>query len=311
MATSIAPAPIRHILVGTDLSPASEAALAAAASLSRCFGATVDLLHVVEDYGVSGSAALPPLLAERLRAEAEAGLRKLVAGQPFQLRHIDARFGKPVEALLAAAAEWQADLLVVGTHGRTGLEHLALGSVAESLASTAPIDVLLVRSPNAGPWRRLLVALNATQPALRAAARAVQMARTCGPERLDAVTAFQLPLGWTELPGTYEAHFSRFRVIAEEEVAAGRQVLAAAGVPGEREIVEGDARRVLLQAVARHQSDLVFAGAHNRSRLASWLLGDTARVLAHRLPCSIWFTRGELERAPLRAALAEEVGLGR
>jgi nucleotide-binding universal stress UspA family protein len=136
------------ICCAVDFSESSRTALLEAADLARREGAHLTVLHVQEDptgaagQGVSGPPAgnggkLPAL--EALRGEAE-WIRDDVVGTVI--------VSGPVAASIAQfARETGADLLVLGSHGRTGLQRRALGSVAEAVLRLAPCPVLVVRSP--------------------------------------------------------------------------------------------------------------------------------------------------------------------
>ena len=147
---------IRKILCATDLSPSSEPAVQAALELGSKLDALVYVLHVVEPpYRAVPWFVPAPLdqtflktLADRQEAAALEELsRSLAALVPAGGRAEPlVRTGTPVDAILAAAADTGCDLVVVGTHGRTGLAHLALGSVAERVVRSAAVPVLSVRA---------------------------------------------------------------------------------------------------------------------------------------------------------------------
>jgi nucleotide-binding universal stress UspA family protein len=149
----------KNILVPHDFSPCADRALRLAVELARFCGAEIALLHVSDlpgdltedvvveppgegsalvlaDYATRGALRRLDVIAEPLRREGLAVLTKAVTGT-F------------ADEILAAAQELATDVLVVGTHGRTGLSHLWLGSVAEELVRRAPIPVLTVRFPSA------------------------------------------------------------------------------------------------------------------------------------------------------------------
>jgi nucleotide-binding universal stress UspA family protein len=145
-----------RILVPVDFSAHSDRALRYAATLASKFGATVELLHVVEDPFVSGAwsseihvADVPDLL-ENLIADAE---RKLTAagrvvaekGVRFAAKVVK---GKPAPMIVEHAKTGRFDLIVMGTHGRTGLSHMFMGSVAERVVRTAASPVLTLRAPD-------------------------------------------------------------------------------------------------------------------------------------------------------------------
>jgi nucleotide-binding universal stress UspA family protein len=134
---------IARILVAVDFSPGSQQALALAEEVARRFAAEVAVLHVDEALSVipgSDLAETRRVAAERALEDATAELRrKDIRARPILRSGLAA-----IEIVEAANAE-HADLLVLGTHGRTGLAHVLLGSVAERVVRTAPCPVLTVR----------------------------------------------------------------------------------------------------------------------------------------------------------------------
>jgi len=142
-----------RILVPTDFSIQSESALAYARELAERFGASIHLLHVLEDpYATSAYATevygyLPPGLKETWQKNAEEKLDTLLpAADRIRLGVTSAViFGRPAAAIVEYAEEEKADLIVMGTHGRGGVTHLLLGSVAERVVRAAPCPVLTVR----------------------------------------------------------------------------------------------------------------------------------------------------------------------
>ncbi|MEI7705698.1 MAG: universal stress protein [Deltaproteobacteria bacterium] len=138
----------KRIGCAIDFSAGSRIAMKEAIDLARRSGAELDLLHAEEPPGMTD---LPPPEAvveaahrdesahlDGWRAEASAELGRPVGGVVFH--------GPAAPAIARVAAERGIDLLVTGTHGRRGLRHLVLGSVAERLAHLAPCSVLVVRT---------------------------------------------------------------------------------------------------------------------------------------------------------------------
>jgi universal stress protein A len=139
-------APIHTILHPTDFSEQAEYALRLACSLARDYGARLIVLHVIPPPPVVyGEGVIPPD-PEGQREEHRAQLHQLpipVAGIPVERRLAD---GDPAAAIIRAAQEFGTDLIVMGTHGRTGLGRLLMGSVAERVMRRAPCPVLTVKT---------------------------------------------------------------------------------------------------------------------------------------------------------------------
>ncbi len=148
---------ITRILVPMDFSAHSDFALRYAIGLANRFNATLEVVHVVEDPFVSGAwnpEAIAPNIPELL-ADLVTAARKRVADMQAAAIDKGTRFetavlttvvsGRPAECITDYARTENFDLIVMGTHGRTGLSRALLGSVAERVVRTAPCPVLTVR----------------------------------------------------------------------------------------------------------------------------------------------------------------------
>jgi len=145
---------ISRILVPIDFSPHSEVALRYGTALASRVEASVDLLHVVEDPVATGAwssaIAIPNLseLREQLIDEAARRLERYrapAAGARVPMRTA-VRAGPPAHTITEYATTLGIDLIVMGRHGRSGLAHLVMGSVAERVLRHAPCPVLTLRS---------------------------------------------------------------------------------------------------------------------------------------------------------------------
>jgi nucleotide-binding universal stress UspA family protein len=155
---------ITRILVPTDFSATADAALDYAFALAERFGASVLLLHVLDDPFVADGMAAEayiteaPVLRTAMLQEAREKLSHRTGPRAPRVRaETEVLFGHGARTIADYAAEHGADLIVMGTHGRTGMAHLLLGSVAEQLVRTAPCPVLTVRHPEARAHRTELV----------------------------------------------------------------------------------------------------------------------------------------------------------
>ena len=140
----------KKIMVPVDGSATSQAALQHAVALAKEQQAGVRLVYVLERFqawGPDGQVDLEGVLRDSgksVLAEAEAAAAK--AGVPVESAIVDAGTQRIARCINDEAAEWKADLIVMGTHGRRGIDLLILGSVAEGVVRTARTPVLLVRS---------------------------------------------------------------------------------------------------------------------------------------------------------------------
>ena len=142
-----------RILVPVDFSTHSEKAIRYAATLANKFGARLSLLHVVEDPFVTGAwqaevfvPNIPELLNDLIKAAKTqmAERKRYLAAHGFVVETVVIT-GRPATAIVEEALTGRFDLIVMGTHGRTGLSHAVFGSVAERVVQKAPCPVLTVR----------------------------------------------------------------------------------------------------------------------------------------------------------------------
>lgn len=143
---------IQKILLAVDFGPASEAAGERAAAIAKVFGAEIHVVHVYEapvypypHPPVLDVDALVASLERRAHAGVEVVARKLAAelGDDARVASV-LRQGSAWRNILDVAAELDADLVVMGTHGRTGVERVLIGSVAEKVVRMSPVPVLIV-----------------------------------------------------------------------------------------------------------------------------------------------------------------------
>jgi nucleotide-binding universal stress UspA family protein len=144
----------KRILVPIDFSPPSDAALEYARSVAGRYGASLQLLHVAEDpYRAFYSAEVFVPEIEGLRDEilTDTTRRLKERLRPSDVTELGATaesiIGTPAGSIVEYAAGHDIDLIVMGTHGRGGMEHLLMGSVAERVVRTALCPVLTVREP--------------------------------------------------------------------------------------------------------------------------------------------------------------------
>ena len=146
----------QHFLVPIDFSEYANQALDYAITLAGKLGARVTLLHVIQplplggmDMGMTLPATYVQDLEAEIRRDMESSLgRVTAAGLEGDMVIVH---GVPFHEITEAAKTQQVDLIVMGTHGRTGLYHVVLGSVAEKVVRLAPCPVLVVRQPTVVP----------------------------------------------------------------------------------------------------------------------------------------------------------------
>jgi nucleotide-binding universal stress UspA family protein len=142
----------RRMLVPTDFSDCSDAAGDVAGALARQLGAVVDVVTVIDTGPLFEGYGDPVYREQRIaaiRGEAEKKLDAFVARHFPGVSRVQAviRDGDTLGEIVAMAGDVGSDVIVMGTHGRTGLPHLLIGSVAEKVVRHSPVPVLTVRPP--------------------------------------------------------------------------------------------------------------------------------------------------------------------
>jgi nucleotide-binding universal stress UspA family protein len=144
---------LKTILVPTDFSDASLAALDYAKGLAAEFGASIHVVHVMEDllahaWSAEVYVASMPNLRDEIEKEARDRLATVLSAEEMRQFDVQAAVvaGNPFLEIIRYARAQEIDLIVIGTHGRGAIAHMLLGSVAEKVVRKAPCPVLTVRS---------------------------------------------------------------------------------------------------------------------------------------------------------------------
>jgi len=289
------------IIAGCDLSAPSDHALERAIGVALLHGAKLVLVHAQasEAQVVEVDNAILAQLGEvsaAIRAEEAARLAgKLAEIQALGLRAaVISRIGAPDEVLAAAAHDERAELIVVGTHGHTGISRFLLGSVANTTIRRAPCDVLVVRGdPVRAAFHKPLIATDFSPAATKALARAASVLDPGSP--IEVVHAWQLPAGsWgATLLGQARFPWSTVRdaVLASAKAQADKLV-AEHGHALHVELVQGPPASVITETAERGAHDLIVVGAHGNRGFRRLLLGSVAESAVRHAPCSVLVVHG-------------------
>jgi nucleotide-binding universal stress UspA family protein len=171
--------PRYRIIVGHDLEASGSDALDHAAALARRIeNSEIHVVHVVADpSSARGGIAENDRRLDEALVQLRSRVTDVLALDRGVSVHAHVRFGAPVETIVQVAVDYDADVIVVGTHGRTGLDRLASGSVSAELARTAPLPVLVAHAKGLRPASQ--------EPASRARAAGRRAARSPHHQRGD------------------------------------------------------------------------------------------------------------------------------
>lgn len=269
----------RRILVPVDGSACATAALEYAAAVAADVGATVHVVHVV-DPTPAGDDRLAP---DDLDAFDEAGAALLETAVERAERAgaaavAEACRGEPGPAILERAAERDADLLVVGTHGRSGVRRFFLGSVAEGVLRGADAPVVTVREGTdetaSWPPERVVVATDGSEFARAALAEAVAVAAECGATVSILSVADATDPGFEIRPARTR---KRLETAARDRVDDAAAFARDAGAPAVETAVRfGVVFEAVVAFADERGADLVAVGTRGRGGVGRALLGSVA-----------------------------------
>jgi len=142
---------LKTILFATDFSEGSDYAFQSALSLAEKFGSKLLVIHIINEPVDLRGFYVPHISFDKLEEEIEQGAEKLMEQfcrthmKGFENYETFVSPGIPYDEIIKKALEHNADLIVVGTHGRTGLDHVLFGSTAEKIVRKSPVPVMTIR----------------------------------------------------------------------------------------------------------------------------------------------------------------------
>ena len=292
---------IAHVLCPVDFSEISQHALDHAAAIARWYEARLTLLYVFANLPTMD---LPPLVLEDAdRERLMSDLRRIAAAVP---RDVPVEFsiqeaGYVHEEILAQLGATHADLLVIGTHGRSGFQRLFLGSVTEKVIRKATCPTLVVppRAPDvpAGSpiqLRRILCAVDFSESSLDALAYAINMAEEADAQ-LTVLHVVEFPPVLVGEPGVPVPDLSRVREATAADARRKLQRLipeqARTYCTVDTAVVEGRAYREILRYATAQQSDLIVMGVHGRGALDLLVFGSTTHHVIRSSACAVLIVR--------------------
>lgn len=300
---------IKKIVVGVDFSAESESAAKQALEIARHTGAELILVHigmVVEPAKHPGGSVhssikeweemLRQQLADDRRLLEE--MRERMRGQGVEISHV-VKDSFADTGLVDAASELGADLLVIGTHGRTGLKRFFLGSISERVVRLSTTNVMVVRPTDGGSggYRRILVPTDFSRPAEAALELALRMAHDGA--AIDLVHFWQVPMTATTpyapFKAAEEALTTVRRAMRDAAESSGNQLVeryGAANLEVSFHAIEGAPAYGIQERLEENDYDLVVMGSHGRRGLRRFLLGSVAETTVRHAPCSVVVAHG-------------------
>jgi nucleotide-binding universal stress UspA family protein len=280
-----------RILVPVDGSDESARALDGAVAFARAVGASLHAVSVVDVRDLETAPDAEPQAADAATVVEET-LDDADAGDLPATTVV--RQGIPDEVIRQYAADNEIDLIVMGTHGRTGVRRFLLGSVTEKVVRLSDVPVLVVHVDDevggrGVPYRDVLVPTDGSEGASAAVAPAASLART-----FDATVhvVSVVDTGAATMAGGWELLADDLEAAAETAVADVAADLADHGVDRVETAVEiGTPYRALRDYVEAEDVDLVAMGTHGRSGIERYLLGSVTEKLLRTSPAPVLTVR--------------------
>jgi len=291
---------IKRILCPVDLSDQSAHAIEHALAVARRYKSTITALHVCNPLVIPATdvtlvGGVPPVLTDEDIKDASNEVMACFAsasgghdGVPLEVL---VESGPPARQILACAKSLAPDLMVIGTHGHGGFQHLVLGSVAEKVLRQAACPVLTVpprtRATSTLPFKRILCPVDFSDSSRSALDFALSLVREA-----DADLTILHVLEWPDaLPPNRPVPTLAFRDAAERDV---RAMLAQLVPDADRErchptirLGDGKAYREILEVATEGRADLIVMGVHGRNPLDLMLFGSTTNQVVRRATCPV------------------------
>jgi nucleotide-binding universal stress UspA family protein len=293
---------IRLILCPIDFSEASRHAIDHAVVIARWYRSSITALHVYSPMfmPVPGlprpEDRVPEGELKRVHDETAACFEG-AAADGINV-NVLVKVGHPAHDILEVAPG--ADLIVMGTHGAGGFEHLVLGSVTEKVLRKARCPVLTVppraQATSTFPFKRLLCAVDFSDSSLRALELACSLARESD-ATLTILHVIEWPWHeppppvWEELPPEQAAALAEFRRYREKSATERLTTLIPEAAGGHRatlpRVAHGKPYVEILRAAAEDRADLIVIGVHGRNAAGLMLFGSTANQIVRGATCPV------------------------
>lgn len=281
------------MVVGFDDSLSSKAAVVEASNLAKKNGGKVILVHAVyfdtEEFGIA-----PEQHEKRLRIGEKACVqsKEMVAAEfGVDVQSLLCE-GDPQDVILEVASGKKADLIVLGTYGRRGLNRMLMGSVTSRVIADSPSDVLVVKKPCTectGRYRSILVPFDGSDFSKRALNRACRIAK----EDHSSVSALYVIPRYEEMIDFFKTESIRSSLMKEAEkiVAGARDFAVVSGITLTTAIAEGNGPDRIAEMAKEHGHDLIVMGSHGHRGVNKAIIGSTTERVILNASCPVLVVR--------------------
>lgn len=293
-------AKITRILAPTDFSRSAEGACCLAARLANRFQAGLLMLHAIPtvdmalQIGARGGRTREEILDEShdrlwvwFHTVVPEELRCFVTAEA------QVAVGEPAPEIAGVAKASGIDLIVMATHGRSGISHLVMGSITESVLRTAPAPVLALRtgqeSRTLSEVKRILVATDLSRASEGAWRYVLMLADMLSAEvcLLHVVNSYEV-VGIADISAVPPASWLKGHLArVEMELASKQREVELLGLDARRKVTVGTPAAAIVAEVQAEAADLIVMGTHGRTGLARIFLGSVAEAVIRKAPCPV------------------------
>lgn len=299
---------ITRILCPVDFSENSRHAFDCAIGVAKCYGSAVHVLHVVHIPEPTPGIRLAPAPVPIGQAEVDrigAAMREFLDVEPsggVRIEYVVVEAPSVAREIGLQAERLSVDLLVTGTHGRSGFERFLLGSVAERLLRRSGVPVLTVppRAPDISPigscpFRNVVYATDFSQGSERAFEYASSLADGAGARLTLMYVLEQLPVAYDSVvavPFSINAYTESLEQIGRTQL----NDLVTTSVPPSCEtdtvVARGRAAEEILRVATERRADVIVLGVHGRNAFDRFMFGSTAEKVIRQATCPVLTVRG-------------------
>jgi len=265
-------ATLERLLLSTDGSTFSEGAVREAIGLAKTCSSKLYAVAVVET-NTEFEAMAPDLVekAEKETREFMEAVKAQAAKEGVDCVTVIHQGEEPFRFIVDEAKGKQAEMIIMGRRGRTGIKRLLMGSVTAKVIGHAPCKVLVVPKAAKVEYKSILIATDGSKHSEKAASEAIGIARKCG----SAVAAICVAVN------------EGVEAIAAKNADAVKAMGAGAGVSVETIVGKGRPDEAIVEAATKRKADLIVVGSHGRSALERLLMGKVAERVVGHADCAV------------------------
>ncbi len=291
------------VLVATDFSEYSKVALDISLSASRCMKTKLYVLHTIEkfphDYRHLLSGTAHADMKQKLEEDAIDKIKAMIPVEIMGKGDIIpmVRFGKPFLETMQVVKENNVDLLVIGTHGRAGVDRVMLGSVAERIVRKAGCPVMVIKGIKYTGFKRIIVPIDFSDCSRKALEYAIATARAHN-SRLTILHIYEKSFvePYVNAANSEEKADEIMKEIERVNETKYDEFLKTVdlnGVEYEKLLKKGIAETDIVEIAMEQQANLIVMGTHGRSGIKHILIGNTAEEVVRTVHCDIIIVKPE------------------